>query len=213
MLDRRPVRAQLPIVSGRNLDVGGGEDLGGLGQRDPVGGGGHRGQSPRAGGARRPESPMEPDDARRAGATSRGRRVRRARRSDDSDDEPEEPSPTSRARPEPADDADEPPSDEPVRRPTPSLRRRAARSRRARADPRSFFAQPGALEVDRGRRELLAHRPLAAARRAELRPRVVDPVEDVRAMVAGGAEVLVDGHRGWRVGDQPRSSRIPHLGQ
>ena len=65
--------------------------------------------------------------------------------------------------------------------------------------------------MDRWRRELLAQGALATARRAELRRRVVDPEEEVRAMAAGGAEVLVDRHR--VSGGQPRSRRIPHFGQ
>jgi len=42
-----------------------------------------------------------------------------------------------------------------------------------------------ALEVDGGRRELLAHRPFRAARRTEPGPWIVDPVEDVGAVIAG----------------------------
>ena len=42
MLCSRPARAQPPIVDGREMDVGGGQDLGGLGEGDPVGRGGHR---------------------------------------------------------------------------------------------------------------------------------------------------------------------------
>ena len=79
----------------------------------------------------------------------------------------------------------------------------------ARGRPPVHLCPPGSLEQDGRRGEGLPNRP-AAAVRTGFRARAVDAVDDLEAMAARGTGVVVGRHAG--VG-QPRSRRMPHLGQ
>ena len=164
MLWSRPARAQPPIVDGREVDVRGGQDLGRLGEGDPV---------------------------RRRRPSSLSRSSRR--------------SPVSDAFVEVAVEPDAgvggsaPSSDDPLA----GLRAGLLARRRCR---RTTWPSPGSrsravpswpsptLVVDGRGADRLADRA-AAADRAGRRAVGVDAVDDLEPPAAGGAVVVVDGHR------------------
>lgn len=160
-LDAREASAACPGPDGlgSEVDVGGGEDLGGLAQRDPVGGSSHRRQSPLS-----VDEPDEPDE----GAPSEPDEPELVEDPDvpleplepDEPDEPElvedpdvplEPDESELVEDEPELPLEPPPSPEPVASPPLasffSLDPDAAAAALVAAEPpRSFFAQPEPLK-------------------------------------------------------------------
>ena len=170
---------------GTELDVRGLEDLGRLGQGDPVGrGAGHQSASPLglAGVVAwpGPDAPPFPPSGSRHRRSSRSSSVG--------------------------------PLAVPRRRAVVPGRGRAVAGGRLRrrpcvdaAAPRSFFAQPEPLKWTAGATNALRIGPPPHTR-ACLRTLAVDAVDDLHPMAAHGADIVVDGHRGPAFGAVSRGA-------
>jgi hypothetical protein len=155
-LDARQAPAPRPASDGlrTKVDVGGGKDLGSLGQRDPVGSCRHRRQSLLSDeDEEEPDEPDEPEPEEPDPEEPEPEEPEEPEPEDEapSDDDPEDPEPEEPELEEPEPE-DEPPSDDDPEDPSAlalfgSLPAAAAAAARVELEPpRSFFAQPEPLK-------------------------------------------------------------------